>query len=100
VALSEEERKQLHDLEEYLGSAEPRLAQELRNGLAARSVKVHFRALVETLALTVGLLILLLGVALDLVVVGAIGFVMMGAGCYAATLHGDLRLRSPGTNGG
>lgn len=80
MPLSEEERKRLAELEQELAKNDPELAQELESG------KVHFRLTVSSvaagLAALVGMLLILVGISTQLIIVGVLGFVIMGAAAY------------------
>jgi ABC-type multidrug transport system fused ATPase/permease subunit len=80
VPLSEEERKRLAELEQELATNDPELAQKLESG------KVHFRPTVSSiaagLAALVGMLLILVGISTQLIIVGVVGFVIMGAAVY------------------
>ncbi len=79
MPLSDEERKQLEELEEELKVADPRLARELLTGWVP-ALTAH--TLLGIVAALVGVLVLILGVAAQITLVGVIGFLMMGAGAY------------------
>ncbi|MDR6508980.1 DUF3040 domain-containing protein [Arthrobacter oryzae] len=80
MSLSEEERKRLAALEQELARNDPELAQELETG------KVRFRPAVSSIAagLTalVGMLLVLVGISSQLIIVGVLGFIIMGAAAY------------------
>jgi Flp pilus assembly protein TadB len=81
MPLSDEERKQLRELEEELAAEDPRLARELESGsLWPR----QSRGLLAALAWIAGLVLLIGGIAAQLVVVGIVGFLLMGASVYWA----------------
>jgi len=80
VPLSDEERKRLAELEQELVKNDPELAQELKSG------KVHFRPAVSLVAagLTalLGMLLIVVGISTQLIIVGVLGFIIMGAAAY------------------
>lgn len=80
MPLSEEERKRLAELEQELAKNDPELAQELESG------KLHFRPAVSSIAAgltaSVGMLLIWVGLSTQLIIVGAVGFVIMGAAAY------------------
>lgn len=80
MALSEEERKRLAELEQELVKDDPELAQELKSG------KVHLRPALSSVAAVltafVGMLLIIIGIAAQLIVVGVLGFAVMGAAAY------------------
>jgi hypothetical protein len=80
MSLSEEERKQLEELELDLTAEDPRLAHELVSG----SVKHSFRASTSfgAMACLVGVVLLIAGIGTQIIVLGVGGFLLMGAGAY------------------
>jgi ABC-type multidrug transport system fused ATPase/permease subunit len=80
VPLSEDERKRLAELEQELVKNDPELAQELKSG------RVHFWPAVSSVAagLTalVGMLLIVVGISTQLIIVGVLGFIIMGAAAY------------------
>jgi UPF0716 family protein affecting phage T7 exclusion len=80
VALSEEERKRLAELERELVQNDPELAQELESG------KVHRRParslVAAVLTALAGLLLIVIGIATQLILVGVLGFIIMGMASY------------------
>lgn len=87
MPLSDRERKVLEELELDLAAEDPRLAQELSSG----SVENRFRAgsYFGALAFLIGVVLLLAGVASQIVVVGVGGFLLMGTGAYLLVEGGD-----------
>lgn len=79
MPLSDEERKQLEELEEELKVEDPGLARELLTGWVP-ALTAH--TVLGTVAAFVGVLVLILGVASQFTVIGVIGFLLMGAGAY------------------
>ncbi len=79
MPLSDEERRELEEMELELNSEDPRLAQELSSG-SVRSATAH--TVLGTLTALVGALTIILGVASQLTIVGVFGFLLMGAGTY------------------
>jgi uncharacterized membrane protein len=80
MALSNEERKQLEEMERELIVEDPKLARKLLSGSLGTSLTVP--VLFGSLTVVVGFLVLVLGIALQLTVVGVAGFVLMCAGAY------------------
>jgi Mg2+/citrate symporter len=80
VALSEEERKRLAELEQELVQNDPELAQELESG------KVHRRPALSSVAAVLtalaGMLLIVVGIAAQLIVIGVLGFIIMGMAAY------------------
>jgi hypothetical protein len=79
MPLTHEERQQLERLERELSREDPGFVRKMRGGLAFVSFRKSPSNLVLLLA---GALVLLAGLAAQLVVVGVLGFVLMGAGAY------------------
>lgn len=80
MPLSNEERKQLEEMERELDLDYPKLARKLRSGSPGPSLPAP--ALWGILTGLAGLLILILSIALKFTVLGLMGFVLMGAGAY------------------
>jgi membrane-bound ClpP family serine protease len=80
MPLSNEERKQLEEMERELNVEEPRLARKLLAGSLGPSLAAP--AVFGILTMVVGFLVLILGIALQFTVIGVTGFVLMGAGAY------------------
>ncbi|PLC13016.1 hypothetical protein AUQ48_13280 [Kocuria flava] len=85
MPLSEHEQQLLAQLEKQLHADDPRFA----TSMGSRALKgASTRNIVLGIVIAVvGLLVLLGGVALKSVLVGVLGFVVMGAGVYFATLR-------------
>jgi hypothetical protein len=80
MPLSDRERKVLEELELDLAADDPRLAQELSSG----SMENRFGAssYFGAMAFLIGVVLLIAGVASQIVVVGVGGFLLMGTGTY------------------
>jgi hypothetical protein len=80
LPLSDRERKVLEELELDLAAEDPRLAQELSSGFAERGVKAskHLAAI----GCLTGVVILMAGIATQIIIVGVAGFLLMGTGTY------------------
>jgi hypothetical protein len=80
MPLSDRERKVLEELELDLAADDPRLAQELSSG----SVENRFspRSYFAAMAFLIGVVLLIAGVASQMIVVGVAGFLLMGTGAY------------------
>jgi len=96
VPLSEHEQQLLAQLEKQLHADDPRFATSM-GSRAVRGASTRNIVLGIVVAV-VGLLVLLGGVVLKSVLVGVLGFVIMGAGVYFATLRSG-RPRSAGGKG-
>lgn len=90
MALSEQERKILEQLQEQLAADDPRFASRMEeeaqqvhtpSGMRFSRKKITIGALIFVL----GLATLLAGVSMQLIIVGIIGFVIMGGGVIYAT---------------
>lgn len=80
MPLSEEERRQLEELERDLAAEDPRLAQELVSG----SVRHTFSAssYFGVVACLMGIVVLIAGIGTQITLVGVGGFLLMGVGAY------------------
>jgi hypothetical protein len=99
VPLSEHEQQLLAQLEKQLHADDPRFV----TSMGSRAVKgASTRNIVLGIVIAVvGLLVLLGGVVLKSVLLGVLGFVVMGAGVYVATLRsGKPRSDGAGRQGG
>ncbi|WP_026554197.1 DUF3040 domain-containing protein [Arthrobacter sp. 35W] len=85
MPLSEHEQRLLDALEQQLHEEDPKFANTL-GADPARSFSTRHIVL-GVLASIAGMLILLLGVALQSIPLGVAGFLVMGAGVYFATLR-------------
>lgn len=99
MPLSEHEQQLLAQLEKQLHADDPRFV----TSMGSRAVKgASTRNIVLGIVIAVvGLLVLLGGVVLKSVLLGVLGFVVMGAGVYVATLRsGKPRPDGAGGKGG
>jgi hypothetical protein len=80
MPLSDEERKQLEELELDLTADDPRLARELVSG----SVEHSFRGSTcfAVMLCLIGVVLLIAGISTQIIVLGVGGFLLMGAGAY------------------
>lgn len=82
MPLSEHEQRLLDQLEQQLHAEDPKFANVLstspRRSMSTRNI------VIGVLVVIIGLMILLGGVASQLIVVGILGFLVMGAGVYLA----------------
>lgn len=94
MSLSEEERRQLEELELDLAAEDPRLARELVSG----SLKRSFRASTcfGAVAWVIGVVLLIAGIGTGIIVLGVGGFVLMVAGAYLLLDNRPI----PGRGGG
>lgn len=97
MPLSEHEQRLLEQLEQQLHNEDPKLASTLGSGtnrsLAARHV------VLGSLVAVIGVLVLLFGVSSQIIVLGVLGFVIMGGGIYWASAR-HTRGRPNGTSRG
>jgi hypothetical protein len=78
LALSEEERRRLEELERELTAEDPGLARELSPGSGVSGTPVFL----AVLAAGMGLVLLIIGLASQLRVMGVAGFLLMGVGVF------------------
>lgn len=83
MALSEHEQRLLDQLEQQLHADDPKFAHSMASS-SQRSMSTR-RIVLGSLIAVGGILVLLLGIANQLILVGVAGFVIMGAGVYFAT---------------
>ncbi|MBE0009876.1 MULTISPECIES: DUF3040 domain-containing protein [unclassified Arthrobacter] len=83
MALSEHEQRLLDQLEQQLHADDPKFASSMASS-TPRSMSTR-RIVIGALMAVAGILILLLGVANQIILVGVAGFLVMGAGVYFAT---------------
>ncbi len=91
MALSEHEKKMLEQIAQQLESDDPKFVSKMRS--APGQGKAKHTAL-GVFASLVGCLVLLTGIAARAPALGVIGFTIMGAGAYLATMRvASLRIR-------
>lgn len=78
MALSDDERRKLEQLEKELAAADPELDQKLQTGLARRRAAAIYGAI----AAAAGVVFLLAGLITNQLLVGVIGFFLMTGGTY------------------
>jgi len=81
VALSEEERKRLEMLEQQLASTDPDLDRTLQTG-GGRHPREAATAVRGILTLVAGFALVIVGIATELIIIGAVGFLLMMAGAH------------------
>ena len=86
MPLSEHEQKLLEQLEKQLHEDDPKFASSMGSD-AGRSWSTR-HLVIGVLATLAGVVLLLLGVTIQSILVGVLGFVVMGAGVYYATMRG------------
>lgn len=99
MPLSEHEQQLLAQLEKQLHADDPRFVTSM-GSRAVRGTSTRNIVLGIVIAV-VGLLVLLGGVIIKSILLGVLGFVIMGAGVYVATLRsGKPRPKGAGGTGG
>lgn len=85
MALSDEERRRLEQLEKELAAAHPDLARKLQSGFTrSRTTSLMICGILAALA---GFAALIAGISTKLTVIGVAGFALMVAGAHCF-LHG------------
>jgi hypothetical protein len=87
MPLSEHEQKLLEQLEKQLHEDDPKFASSMGSD-AGRSWSTR-HLVIGVLTTLAGIVLLLLGVTIQNIFVGVLGFVVMGAGVYYATMRGS-----------
>ncbi|MCU1575074.1 MAG: hypothetical protein JWO93_3156 [Micrococcaceae bacterium] len=85
MPLSEHEQRLLEQLEQQLHAEDPKFASSLASD-PARSFSTRHMVIGSLIAIA-GILVLLMGVAWQIIPLGVVGFVIMGGGVYFATLR-------------
>lgn len=102
MPLSEHEQQLLAQLEKQLHDDDPRFASTMHTE-AVRGRGSMRNVVLGVVIAVVGLGVLLAGVALQLIIVGVLGFIVMAAGAYVATVRGratpDKGAANPGGPG-
>ncbi|MBO1268516.1 DUF3040 domain-containing protein [Arthrobacter cavernae] len=86
MPLSEHEQKLLEQLEKQLHEDDPKFANSMGSDPIRSWSTRH--VIIGVLGAIVGILLLLIGVTTQLIALGVLGFVVMGAGVYFATMRG------------
>jgi len=86
MPLSEHEQKLLEQLEKQLHEDDPKFANTMGSDPIRSWSTRH--VIIGVLGAIAGILLLLVGVSLQAIPIGVLGFVVMGAGVYFATLRG------------
>lgn len=98
MPLSEHEQQLLAQLEQQLHEDDPRFVSTMQPG-AARGQGSMRNVVLGVVIAVVGLAALLAGVATKLIVIGVIGFIVMGAGVYVATMRAKGGSAGPASGG-
>jgi hypothetical protein len=85
MPLSEHEQKLLEQLEKQLHEDDPKFASSMGSDPGRSWSTRHL--VIGVLGTLAGVLLLLLGVSLQSIIVGVLGFVLMGGGVYFATMR-------------
>ncbi|HYH77365.1 MAG TPA: DUF3040 domain-containing protein [Arthrobacter sp.] len=93
MPLSEHEQKLLEQLEKQLHEDDPKFANSMGSDPGRSWSTRH--VVIGVLGALAGIFLLLVGVTLQSIFVGVLGFVVMGAGVYFAT----MRSSTPGKSG-
>ena len=80
MGLSDEERRRLEKLEQELAAADPDLDRKLQSGTPYR--RPAALAVRGVLAVIAGFALVIAGIAAELTVIGALGFLLMVAGAH------------------
>jgi Flp pilus assembly protein TadB len=98
MPLSEHEQKLLEQLEKQLHEDDPKFASSMGSDPGRSWSTRHL--VIGVLATLAGVLLLLVGVTVQSILVGVLGFVVMGAGVYFATMRSSVAVKAKsGGNG-
>jgi Protein of unknown function (DUF3040) len=97
MPLSEHEQKLLEQLEKQLHEDDPKFANSM--GSDPRRAWSTRHIVIGVLAAVVGVVLLLVGVWSQYIILGVVGFVVMGAGVYFATLRSSAARKARGKGG-
>lgn len=96
MPLSEHEQKLLEQLEKQLHEDDPKFASSMGSDPSRSWSTRHI--IIGVCCTLAGIMLLLVGVTIQSIFVGVLGFVIMGAGVYFATLRSSAG--KPGANAG
>jgi Flp pilus assembly protein TadB len=94
MPLSEHEQRLLDQLEQQLHADDPKFASHME-AAGSRSLSTR-HIVVGALVAVAGILVLLVGISAQIIAVGVLGFLIMGAGVYWATTRRPSRGRTAG----
>ncbi|NKX54952.1 DUF3040 domain-containing protein [Arthrobacter mobilis] len=94
MPLSEHEQRLLEQLEQQLHADDPKFASHME-AAGSRSLSTR-HIVVGSLVAVAGILVLLIGIWNQIIAVGVLGFVIMGAGVYWATTRRPSRGQGSG----
>ncbi|WP_129657603.1 DUF3040 domain-containing protein [Rothia halotolerans] len=99
MPLSEREQKLLEQLEQQLNTEDPKFAESMEgetHGPGTVRLPSVRHIVLGVVVAVIGLAAVIAGVASKLIVIGVVGFVIMGAGVYLATLGKKREAGNPG----
>jgi hypothetical protein len=82
MALSEDEPRRLEKLEQDLAASDPDLDQRLQAGVPGKRPREAVATVRGALSLIAAFTLVIVGIATDLIIVGALGFLLMIAGAH------------------
>lgn len=82
MALSDEERRRLEKLEQELASSDPDLYRRLQSGAPGKNRREAAATVWGALALIGAFTLVIVGIATELIIVGAFGFLLMVAAAH------------------
>jgi len=97
MPLSEHEQKLLEQLEKQLHEDDPKFASSMGSDPGRSWSTRHL--VIGVLATLAGVMLLLVGVTVQNIFVGVLGFVVMGAGVYFATMRSSAAGKAASTAG-
>ena len=83
MPLSEHEQRLLDQLEQQLHADDPKFASHMESASGRSLSTMHI--VVGSLIAVAGILVLLIGISNQIIALGVLGFIVMGAGVYWAT---------------
>lgn len=98
MPLSEHEQKLLEQLEKQLHEEDPKFANSMGSDPGRSWSTRH--VVIGVLCALAGIFLLLVGVTTQLIVVGVLGFIVMGGGVYFATMRSAAAAARGGAPGG
>lgn len=97
MPLSEHEQKLLEQLEKQLHEDDPKFANSMGSDPGRSWSTRH--VVIGVLCTLAGIALLLVGVTTQLIVVGVLGFVVMGGGVYFATMRNSSGAKAGSASG-
>ncbi|MFW0774766.1 DUF3040 domain-containing protein [Paenarthrobacter nitroguajacolicus] len=90
MSLSDEERRSLEELERDLAATDPDLAFELKSGRPRGAIA---RTVFGASAVLLGFVMVIVGIATQLIILGVLGFLLASGGAYWLFAGASLRRR-------